>query len=121
MQFAGSHLLTSLLAFNLGVEIGQLFVILLAVPLLNYFFRKIVAERMGTILLSALLAHSGWHWMSDRAAELFAYSFQWPAMNYTFFAALMRWLMLALVIGAVIWLLLQAYNRFLQEDDPVNL
>ena len=27
LQFAGSHLLTSLLAFNLGVEIGQLLII----------------------------------------------------------------------------------------------
>ena len=36
LQFAGSHLLTSLLAFNLGVELGQLLIILLAVPILNF-------------------------------------------------------------------------------------
>jgi hypothetical protein len=38
LQFAGVHLLTSLLAFNLGVEIGQLVIILVAVPVLNYLF-----------------------------------------------------------------------------------
>src|SRR5262245_15520679 len=32
LQFAGSHLLTSLLSFNLGVELGQLLVLLLLIP-----------------------------------------------------------------------------------------
>ena len=32
LQFAGSHLFTSLLGFNLGVELGQLFVLLFMVP-----------------------------------------------------------------------------------------
>lgn len=121
LQFAGSHLLTSLLAFNLGVEIGQLLIILLAVPILNFVFKNFIAERMGTILLSAVLAHSGWHWMSDRAAQLSAYSFQFPALNYAFFASLTRWLMLMVVVGSVLWLLLLAYNRYLADDRPAKL
>ena len=32
LQFAGSHLLTSLLSFNIGVELGQLLVLLLLIP-----------------------------------------------------------------------------------------
>src|SRR5262249_36069010 len=32
LQFAGTHLLTSLLAFNVGIEIGQLVVVCAAVP-----------------------------------------------------------------------------------------
>jgi len=115
LQFAGTHLLTSLLAFNLGVEIGQLVIILLAVPVLNYLFRHVVAERMGTILLSAILAHSGWHWMSERASQLLAYSFEWPTISYAFFASLLRWLMLFVVIGVVIRLLVYLNDRFLQE------
>ena len=121
LQFAGGHLLTSLLAFNLGVEIGQLFIILLAVPLLNLLFQKVVAERVGTILLSALLAHSGWHWMSDRATELSAYSFQWPALNYAFFASIARWLMLAIVIGVILWIMLRVYGRFLGPGRTAEL
>ena len=35
LQFAGSHLLTSLLAFNVGVELGQLLVLIVLVPVLN--------------------------------------------------------------------------------------
>ena len=79
LQFAGSHLITSLLAFNVGVEIGQLFILAIAVPALTWSFRHVVAERMGTILLSALVAHSAWHWMSERWGQLQAYSFYWPA------------------------------------------
>jgi hypothetical protein len=117
LQFAGRHLLTSLLAFNIGVEIGQLLVIIVAVPLMNWLMRNALTERMGTIILSAILAHSGWHWMSGRASELMAYSFQRPALDYAFLAALMRWAMLALIIGSVVWILFLVYRRFLHLDD----
>ncbi|MEO8098099.1 MAG: HupE/UreJ family protein [Acidobacteriota bacterium] len=66
LQFAGAHLLTSLLAFNVGVEIGQVLVLLILVPALALLFRYVVAERIGTIILSALIAHTGWHWMWER-------------------------------------------------------
>lgn len=66
LQFAGSHLVTSLLAFNVGVELGQVLVLLVLVPALALLFRYAVAERIGTILLSALVAHTGWHWMWER-------------------------------------------------------
>ena len=114
LQFAGGHLLTSLLAFNLGVEIGQILIIVIAVPIINFLFRNVVAERMGTILLSAVIAHSGWHWMSERAGQLTAYSFEWPAFNLVFLASLVRWLMLAVVIGGVLWGMVQVYDRFLR-------
>ncbi|HEV8411365.1 MAG TPA: HupE/UreJ family protein, partial [Gemmatimonadaceae bacterium] len=52
LQFAGTHLITSLLGFNIGVELGQLACLLVAIPLLNALFKYVVAERMGTILLS---------------------------------------------------------------------
>lgn len=121
LQFAGSHLLTSLLAFNLGVEIGQLAVIVLAVPILNFVFRNVIAERMGTILLSAILAHSGWHWLSERATQLSAYNFQWPALNYAFFASLTRWLILIVIVGSIIWILTLVYGRYLQKDSESGL
>ena len=71
LQFAGSHLLTSLLAFNFGVELGQLAVLAAATSRYsNLFFRFVVDERMGTIILSALVAHTGWHWMIERFDHL---------------------------------------------------
>src|SRR5205085_769956 len=104
LQFAGSHLLTSLLSFNIGVELGQLLVLALLIPLLHFLFRFVVAERMGTIILSALVAHTGWHWMLDRADRLSKYRFEWPALSPALLVIAMRWLMLAVLLAALVWL-----------------
>jgi hypothetical protein len=65
MQFAGTHLVLSLLSFNLGVEAGQLLVLLLGVPVAMWLATKAYA-RILTIVLSALIAHLAWHWMEER-------------------------------------------------------
>jgi hypothetical protein len=104
LQFAGSHLLASLLAFNAGVELGQLLVLLLLIPLLELAFRYVVAERMGTIILSALVAHTGWHWMMDRADRLSRYHFQWPDLTAAVVVSAMRWGMVAAILAAGVWL-----------------
>jgi hypothetical protein len=105
LQFAGSHLLTSLLSFNAGVELGQLLVLALFVPALEAFFRFAVAERMGTIIISALVAHTAWHWMIERADHLRRFRFEWPALNAALLAGAMRWLMVALILAGVVWTL----------------
>lgn len=102
LQFAGSHLLTSLLSFNIGVEIGQLLVIALLVPLLELLFRFVVAERVGTIILSALVAHTGWHWMLERWERL--RQFGWPAFTASQIATSMRWLIVILIVIGSVWL-----------------
>jgi len=101
LQFAGSHLLTSLLSFNMGVELGQLLVLVLLIPLLGMLFRFGVAERIGTIILSALVAHTGWHWMLERGARLI--QFPWPAFDAAMAAGAMRWLMVIVVLVGLIW------------------
>jgi hypothetical protein len=103
LQFAGSHLLTSLLSFNIGVELGQLLVLVLLIPLLHAFFRYAVAERMGTIILSALVAHTGWHWMLDRGARLAQFRFAWPALTAAMLATAMHWLMAMLIVAVLMW------------------
>jgi hypothetical protein len=103
LQFAGSHLLTSLLSFNIGVELGQLLVLVLLIPLLHAFFRYAVAERMGTIILSALVAHTGWHWMLDRGERLAQFRFAWPALTAAMLATAMHWLIAMLIVAALMW------------------
>jgi hypothetical protein len=103
LQFAGSHLLTSLLSFNVGVELGQLLVLLLLVPALNLLFRR-VPERMGTIVLSALVAHTGWHWMMERGDRLRQFRFPWPELNAALLASATRWLMVAVIAAGLVWL-----------------
>ena len=117
LQFAGSHLATSLVAFNVGVELGQIAVLVVALPALALLFRYVVAERVGTIILSALVAHTGWHWMVDRFAVLRQYEFTWPEIDAAFVVSTMRALMLALVVGAAVWALYGAYRRLLGTEQ----
>lgn len=115
LQFAGTHLLTSLISFNLGVELGQLLVLLLSIPLIQALFRFVVAERIGTIILSALVAHTGWHWMTERADRLWQYDFEWPAITPALLANTVYWLMLILIGGVLVrvtlWVLRQRSHR----------
>jgi hypothetical protein len=103
LQFAGSHLSLSLLSFNLGVELGQLLVLAILVPALYLLFRFVVAERVGTIILSALLAHTGWHWMLDRANQLRRFRFEWPTWNAAVLAETMKWLTISWLAAGVLW------------------
>lgn len=116
LQFAGSHLLTSLLSFNVGVELGQLLVIMLLVPLLEALFHFVVSERTGTIILSALVAHTGWHWMIERADHLRQFRIDWQVLSGAVVAfALLGVISLMLLTGAmraVRWLLRQAEPAF---------
>ena len=119
MQFAGSHLLTSLLSFNLGVELGQLLVLVLMVPALDILFRFVVAERMGTIILSALVAHTAWHWMIDRFGVL--RQFPWPQPTAADLASGIRWLMALIAVVGVAWLLSRLAARKVpnpKSQDP---
>ncbi len=105
MQFAGSHLLTSLLSFNFGVELGQIFVIALALPVLALVYRRAAAERPVVIVLSALVGHAAWHWMVERWAVLRGFQFAWPVLDLAFAASAMRGLMLLLIAVGGLWAL----------------
>ena len=70
-------------------------------------FRYVVAEKLGTILLSALVAHTSWHWMTERAAQLALFEFEpaWPTFDLLLLASAMRWAMLLLIIAGLLWLM----------------
>jgi len=117
MQFAGSHLVSALLAFNVGVELGQLLVLLITVPLLRWAFRAFPTERIAIIAFSAIAAHSAWHWFTERGSELLAYQWEAPTLDAAFFAAAMRWGMLILASVAVLLGLNELFKRFAQKDS----
>ena len=119
LQFAGAHLLTSLVSFNLGVELGQLFVLVLLIPSLHLLFRFAMAERVGTILFSALVAHTGWHWMSERAAQLSLFDIEigLPVFNLALLASAMRWTMLLLIIVGLLWLMYSLFPQTRDDDE----
>jgi len=116
LQFAGSHLLTSLVSFNLGVELGQLLVLAVAIPLLGLLFRYVAAERLGTIILSALVAHTAWHWMIERWETLRQFQLHWKLWNMGSLASGIRWAMILVALAGLIWLL----SLFLRKTKPAS-
>jgi len=120
LQFAGTHLLTSLVSFNVGVELGQLLVLILLIPVLQLLFRYAVAERMGTIILSAIVAHTAWHWMADRASVLRQFRWAWPVLDAALLATLLRWLMFVVILGGILWLFRMASRWWTERTAPAR-
>ena len=114
LQFAGSHLLTSLLSFNIGVELGQLLVLTVLVPGLHLLFRYVVAEKVGTILLSTLVAHTSWHWMTERWEVLAQFPITWAAFSRAMFTGAMGWMVLLLLMAGALW----AAAKAIQSPPP---
>lgn len=111
LQFAGAHAVSSLLAFNVGVEIGQLAVLTAMVPSLRWLFAKARSRRVAAVVVSALAAHASWHWTADGWGRLRAYEFRRPVMDAAFAAAALRWMLLLLVVAAAAWTLAGSYRR----------
>ena len=99
LQFAGSHLLTSLFSFNVGIELGQLLVVAALVPVLQIVLTR-VPERVGVIVVSAFVAHTGWHWMLERGERLRQFSM--PALSPL---VVTRGLFLVVILAALTWLI----------------
>jgi hypothetical protein len=116
-QFAGDHLITALLAFNIGVEIGQVLLLLVLVPLLQALFRYVLPERSGVIILSALVAHTGWHWMTERGEQLMA--FPLPTLDAALLAGAMRALMATLLLALLVLLASGWVKRRLPDEKRV--
>jgi len=89
LQFAGTHLIASLLAFNVGIELGQIGVLLVMLPALVLIRRYVLKGRVGMIILSALAAHVAWHWMTDRWDALAQVG--WPQLSTSGAVTLAIW------------------------------
>ena len=103
LQLAGAHAVTAILSFNVGVELAQLLVLALLVPGFALMFHHLIPERTGIIVVSALAGHAAWHCMSDRWDLLRRFSFEWPAIDASFLAGALRWMMLLVVAAALYW------------------
>ena len=102
LQFAGDHLVVSLLAFNVGVEVGQVMVIAASLPLLALLARHPIADRAAPLLISILVAHTAWHWLGERAETL--WRTPWPEIDAATVWALAAVVAALLgVAGAIRW------------------
>jgi HupE / UreJ protein len=97
LQFAGTNLLVSLFSFNVGIEIGQVAVLAIMLPALAILRRGMFAGRVGAVILSAIVAHTGWHWMVERGEILFRT--EWPKLDSAALATLSRWVAGGLLVA----------------------
>ncbi len=99
-QFAGNHLLVSLLGFNVGIELGQMLVLAVMLPALAIVQRYVLPGKVGMIILSAIAADTGWHWMIDRAGAL--WGTRWPEPTMTGVGTLALWIAcICLAVGGI--------------------
>jgi hypothetical protein len=75
------------------------------IPVLNLLFRRVVEERMGTIILSAFVAHTAWHWMLDRADAMRRFPFHWPTLSADLIAMALRWMILIVAVAGAAWII----------------
>lgn len=108
LQFAGSHLLLSLVSFNAGIELGQLLALSLAVPALVLLQRTLQrSERVVTAIPSLFVAHAAWHWAAERAAVLRKEG--WPLQVPSGTLALPA--LLAMVTGGAVFVAVRLLRR----------
>ena len=113
LQFAGSHPIAALLAYNVGLELGTVIILAIAVPAFNLLFAQAVPERAGIIVSSVLAGHVGWHWMTERLA--IARMSTWPLLDLNLLLAIVRSLLALTVIGGAAWFI----AGFLRKKPPV--
>jgi hypothetical protein len=103
LQFAGGHLASALLGFNLGVEAGQLVVLAALVPVLNFALKRVPSERVAIIVLSALVGHSAWHWMTERWEVLRRYPLEQPVRDAAFTANALKGGVVLVIAALALW------------------
>jgi hypothetical protein len=105
-QFAGTHTLVSVVSFNVGVALGEVVSLVLALAALRLLFACVLGPLLGVIVLSAVLGHVSWHWMMDGVHEL-GHQLEHAAAtglpSAVFVVAL--WLLPALLVGATAFFL----------------
>ncbi|MCU0623449.1 MAG: HupE/UreJ family protein [Gemmatimonadaceae bacterium] len=112
LQFAGRHLVTALAAFNVGVELGQLAVLAVAVPALAWLARQSIRDRALVLVGSLLIGHAAWHWMLDRTTTLGAYDLARPALDLAFWRTTLRVLFVLTLAATAAWGFAHLLRRF---------
>lgn len=101
-QFAGTHTFVSVVSFNVGVVVGEVVSLAIAIIALRLLFGCVRGPLLGVIVLSAVLGHVGWHWMLDGGHEL-EHQLGHAAATGLSSALLVvaLWLVPALLVGAI--------------------
>jgi hypothetical protein len=85
-------------------------VLAVLIPALAVLYRR-VAERIAAIVLSALVAHTAWHWAADRFGTLRQYRFEWPPLDVRLAANILAWSASLMALVGVAWVLSLLFGR----------
>ena len=81
---------------------------------------RLVDERVGTIILSAFVAHTAWHWLAERWEVLAKFPLAWPVVDAAFMAAGLRWAMLLVLAVLAAWLVRPLVGQRERTDSPIS-
>jgi hypothetical protein len=118
LQFAGKHLALSLLSFNVGVELGQIAVLLAAVPLLGLLYKRVVPETLGIIILSAFITHTAWDWLIDRWVAFRQYQIEWTLVGLLPLIRVVMAMAIGVGLAAIIGRLIRTGRNVPTAADP---
>jgi hypothetical protein len=118
LQYAGEHLFTALLAFNAGVGIAEIAVVLVLLGALALLFRRVVADWLGIIILSALAIETAWDWGLEPAMQLA--KFPRPDLDAALAASALSAALAALMLGGGVWLASGVLGRWLRRDPAAS-
>jgi hypothetical protein len=100
-QFAGHHRVTSIVFFDIGVQLGEFVVFAVAMVPLVLLARLMVGERLRTIVASAAIGDLAWHALLARGAELG--NVQWPIFTPDVLVTATSWLIVFVVAAGLVW------------------
>ena len=116
LQFAGSHLLTLPAVLQYRHRIGPVAGACALRAPAQPSVRRLVAERMGVIILSAIVGHQAWHWMIERLGVL--QQFPWPTFTLGDAVSGLRWAFAVVALAALLWLVSLAAHRWVPDELP---
>ena len=96
-QFAGTHPGASLVAFNVGAALAEVVSLALAFAVLRWLVDGVLGPSLGVVVISAILGHTGWHWILDGSHEL---GHQLGHATASELVSVTLWLLPALLAGA---------------------
>ena len=104
LKFAGDHLVLSLVAFNVGIEIGQVIVLALLLPMLALIARWPLPARYTPVIVAIGVVATASFWLFERAVAFATVASSVSMAEY--FAGAVRVLGFLLIIGGVgYWLI----------------
>ena len=85
-------------------------VLAVLIPALGFLFTRVVQQRLGIVILSAVVAHTAWHWMTERWAVVS--KFPIPELDAAAVASLMRWAMVVIATVLFLWVMSGVVRRW---------